>query len=234
MRDLIVSEIFGPTFQGEGPSTGRRAGFLRLGLCNLNCSWCDTPYTWDWLGEVGPRQDRSLLLHVTMHAALSELTALQVPLVVVTGGEPTLQQPALAPLVEELVARGMAVEIETNGTRPITEPALRELVAWNVSPKLSGSGVPADRALVLDVLADLVNLGARYKFVVSDLAELDEIADLCKLVEIPAESVWIMPEGRSASRIEAGLRRLAGPVLDLGWQLGTRLHVTIWDDERGR
>src|SRR4029450_7825218 len=46
--ELVVSEVFGPTFQGEGPSVGRRAGFVRLGRCNLDCSWCDTPYTWDW------------------------------------------------------------------------------------------------------------------------------------------------------------------------------------------
>lgn len=46
--ELVVSEVFGPTFQGEGPSLGRRAGFVRLGRCNLDCSWCDTPNTWDW------------------------------------------------------------------------------------------------------------------------------------------------------------------------------------------
>ena len=45
---LAVSEIFGPTLQGEGPSSGRRAMFLRLAGCNLSCSWCDTAYTWDW------------------------------------------------------------------------------------------------------------------------------------------------------------------------------------------
>ena len=30
-NSLTVSEIFGPTFQGEGPFTGRAAVFLRLG-----------------------------------------------------------------------------------------------------------------------------------------------------------------------------------------------------------
>src|SRR5438046_5626962 len=60
-RTLVVSEIFGPTFQGEGPSLGRRCVFLRLGACNLHCRWCDTPYTWDWTGRNGieydPRQE---------------------------------------------------------------------------------------------------------------------------------------------------------------------------------
>ena len=48
MSDLLeVSEIFGLTIQGEGPSVGRRAVFLRLRRCNLACDWCDTRYTWD-------------------------------------------------------------------------------------------------------------------------------------------------------------------------------------------
>ena len=45
--ELLVAEIFGPTWQGEGPSAGKVAAFVRLGLCDQACSWCDTPYTWD-------------------------------------------------------------------------------------------------------------------------------------------------------------------------------------------
>ena len=41
-EELVVSEIFGPTWQGEGPSLGRRCGFVRLGRCNLACTFCDT------------------------------------------------------------------------------------------------------------------------------------------------------------------------------------------------
>ncbi|MGH3922689.1 MAG: 7-carboxy-7-deazaguanine synthase QueE, partial [Pseudonocardiaceae bacterium] len=47
-RGLLIAEQFGPTFQGEGPSVGQQALFIRLSSCNLSCSWCDTPYTWDW------------------------------------------------------------------------------------------------------------------------------------------------------------------------------------------
>src|SRR5437764_321458 len=59
---LVVSEVFGPTAQGEGPALGRRCGFVRLGGCNLSCSWCfapDTPVLMaDWtekpIAEVQP------------------------------------------------------------------------------------------------------------------------------------------------------------------------------------
>ena len=40
-------EIF-YSIQGEGANVGKPAVFLRMGLCNLKCSWCDTKYTWDW------------------------------------------------------------------------------------------------------------------------------------------------------------------------------------------
>ena len=40
-------EIF-HSIQGEGLNLGKPAVFLRLALCNLACTWCDTRYTWDW------------------------------------------------------------------------------------------------------------------------------------------------------------------------------------------
>ncbi|MGE0321573.1 MAG: hypothetical protein AB7S68_04680, partial [Polyangiaceae bacterium] len=44
---LRISEVFA-SIQGEGVSLGAPCVFLRLALCNLRCSWCDTKYTWDW------------------------------------------------------------------------------------------------------------------------------------------------------------------------------------------
>jgi len=50
---IRINEIFGPTFQGEGQTIGKLSEFVRVSGCNLTCSWCDTPYTWDWKGLNG-------------------------------------------------------------------------------------------------------------------------------------------------------------------------------------
>lgn len=127
------------------------------------------------------------------------------------------------------------MEIETNGT---IAPS-RELVAarpyFNVSPKLSrfGAGMPPARRLVPDVLRAFVATGrARFKFVVSEPCEVAEIAALeaaYGLIDIS-----VMPEGTTAEKVLAGMRALEGPVRERGYRLGTRLHVLLWGDERGR
>ena len=42
-NSIFVQEIF-PTIQGEGIFSGLPAIFIRLGGCNLACSFCDTEF----------------------------------------------------------------------------------------------------------------------------------------------------------------------------------------------
>ena len=227
--DLVVSEVFGPTFQGEGPSVGRRAGFVRLGRCNLDCAWCDTPYTWDW-----ERYDPAAELRSEpVEAVLAELEAMAPDRVVITGGEPLLQQRRLVALVEGCAARGWPVEVETNGTI-VPDEALAALVdQWNVSPKLANSGVPLDKRIRPAALAALRATGrAAFKLVATRPEDLDEVAAL--VAEHDLAPVWIMPEGTDPTTWLANARALADPVLERGWHLTPRLHVLLWRDERGR
>ena len=226
---LVVSEVFGPTFQGEGPSIGRRAAFVRLGRCNLTCTWCDTPYTWDW-----QRFDPTVeLTKLPTDDVVARLEAIAPDIVVVTGGEPLLQQRRLLPLVEACVERGWPVEIETNGTIAPGK-ALIDLVAqWNVSPKLANSGVAEDRRISSTDLAVFSATGrAVFKFVAADEADLDEVADV--VTEHDLWPVWVMPEGTDPDTIASRLKALAEPVLARGWNLTPRMHVLLWGDQRGR
>src|SRR5919197_2663416 len=109
---FLVAETFGPTLQGEGPSVGQPALFIRLSRCNLSCTWCDEPHTWD--------TTRFRLPDYTVRRTATELidwVSQQTPeLVVITGGEPMLQHDKLVELVAQLVEMQRRVEIETNGT----------------------------------------------------------------------------------------------------------------------
>jgi organic radical activating enzyme len=226
---LRVAELFGPTLQGEGPSAGRLASFIRLSGCNLACQWCDTPWTWDWT-----RFDRHAEQHpMTPGTVLDWALGQPASLIVVTGGEPLLQARQLVRLITPLIKAGRKVEIETSGT--ITPPP--ELAAGgvtlNVSPKLASSGMPAARRIRDGALRALAGSGnARFKFVATGPADLEEIAGLQAAYGL--EPVWVMPEGTSSTAILGGMRLLADEVIARGWNLSPRLHVLLWEDARGR
>ncbi len=234
--ELVVSEVFGPTFQGEGRSLGQRVGFVRLGTCNLDCgrgpgaTWaCDTAYTWDW-------ERYSPAAELTVRAVddiVAELTAINVARLVITGGEPLIQQRRLVPLLGAAASRGWAVEVETNGTiAPL--PEVVELVSqFNVSPKVQGSGVPGSLALRPRALAAFVASGKSvFKFVASSAAELDDVGDV--VARCGLAPVMIMPAGTEAEQVIRVARELADPVLARGWDLTIRLHVLLWGNERAR
>ena len=223
---------FGPTFQGEGISTGQRALFIRLSRCNLSCPGCDTPESWDW-SRYNPHTD-------SRWVSIDELVQWvhgQRPtdLVVITGGEPLLQQHGLVSLVEVLAACGRRVEIETNGTRMPVPELVAAVTRFNVSPKLAvfSGGMPRERRIVPEALRAFVVSGkAVFKFVACSIADLDEIAELEQKFQLVP--VWVMPAGSTHDEVIAGLRTLADPVLAYGWNLTGRLHVLLWGDECGR
>ena len=228
LLDLKIAELFA-TLQGEGPSLGQHALFVRLSGCNLDCSWCDTPYTWDWSRFDQTTQSRTMPIGAVVDWLLSRPAGL----IVITGGEPLIQQRRLLPLVSAVVAAGRRVEIETNGTIA-PDAALVELVErFNVSPKLGGSGVSRGRRIRPAALEQLRDSGkAVFKFVIADEADT---AELCELQEqLGLRPVWVMPQGVTDDTVLAGLRALAEPALAHGWNLTPRLHVLLWGDERGR
>lgn len=227
--DLLVSEVFGPTVQGEGPSMGRRCAFIRLGLCNLDCRWCDTPYTWDW-----SRFDRKAELERrTVVELVDQVAALGVGLVVVSGGEPLVQRRHLTSLVVLLHARGMEVEVETNGTLLPSSALLGAVTRWNVSPKLAHSGVDRAKAIHPEVLSVLAGHGAALKFVVQSVEDLDEVAGIVAEAGVDPVQVWVMPEGTSAATVTITAAEVADAAIARGYNMTTRLHVLTWGNRRG-
>ncbi len=230
-------EIFA-SLQGEGLSLGRPSTFVRLSRCNLACQWCDTAYTWRFEGDNRPHRDALAFDRTQNQVALSEedvaarITALSPDRLVVTGGEPLLQGPALARLLALLP--GMHVEIETNGT-VAPHPALDGLVhQYNVSPKLAHSGNPADLALVPERLqAWATDPRAVFKFVIAQATDMAQVLGLQRDYAIPADRVFLMAEGRTPAELAARNRWLAQLCLDHGLRFTDRLHIHLYGDTRG-
>jgi len=222
---IVVSEIFGPTFQGEGPAAGTRCGFVRLGRCNQACKWCDTPYSWDW-DRFDPAQE---LTEMSVDDIVAALAPMDVGTIVITGGEPLLQASKLTPLVLAFRDRGWKTHVETAGTLAWNTDLIDQ---WVVSPKLANSGMDAERRLKFDVLRAFEAQRAAFKFVVVEEQDLDEVAAVVE--RIGTTNVWIMPEGTDPETITKRTAQLADAVVARGWNLTTRLHILAWGDERGR
>ena len=113
---MKVNEIF-YSLQGEGAHTGTPAVFVRFSGCNLKCPFCDTDF------RDGKEMDEYEIVDEVCRQGI------QAPLVVITGGEPTLQ--VTEELIDLLHQNGFKVAMETNGTR--TAP---KGIDWlTISPK---------------------------------------------------------------------------------------------------
>lgn len=164
---MKVSEIF-RSIQGEGRSQGLISTFVRLSGCNLNCSWCDTPYARDGGKEV-PVGD------VFQAVEFSSCGR-----VCITGGEPLLQRDEVLTLAVRLDEAGYSVEIETNGT--IDFSILQEHASICMDVKCPSSWEVSDLSLL-----SRIHAGDAVKFVVDGKEDLDYARDVIASHPIPGE-----------------------------------------------
>jgi 7-carboxy-7-deazaguanine synthase len=156
---LTVNEIF-HSIQGESRRAGEPCVFVRLTACDLRCSWCDTPYAFY---EGSKRSLEEVTLEVSRY---------ECPLVEITGGEPLLQEDVY-PLMEQLIASGHTVMIETGGHRSIARVPAGVLKIVDV--KCPGSG-EAHRNHWDNL--DLVGAQDEVKFVLKDRTDYEYARDV--------------------------------------------------------
>lgn len=226
---LAVSELF-ESIQGEGPSSGIPALFLRLAGCNLRCTWCDTPYSWDFERFERAREVTSR----SVRAIAAEVACSTHRLLVLTGGEPLLQQENLGALLPALPS-ALRIEVETNGTQVPSESLTQRIDQWNVSPKLDNSLEPMERrwnSKALRVLRDTER--AWLKFVVRQPRDLEQ-ADACfRMWGWRRDRVILMPCARTREELTTLGAWVADACVQRDWRYSSRLHVAIWGTERGR
>lgn len=229
------------TLQGEGVSAGEPSVFVRLQNCNLHCGangegWrCDAWYTWDkttpeyWQETTNTPIDQTAdIIRAAWDQKFADSSAQ--PRLVVTGGEPLLQQQKIIELVNLLPK--WAVEIETNGT-VIPHEGLRK-AQMNCSPKLASSGNSLRaryRPRALQAIADFDNHW--FKFVVADeTTDLGEINKIVAEINIDPKRVLLMSEGTTQDKLRESDTRLANVAQRLGYATTARNHIYWFGDKR--
>jgi len=95
------------TVQGEGFHMGKAAYFIRIGGCDIGCSWCDTKFSWNF----------EFHEFTTIESIVKNVQKKNASTVVVTGGEPSLYN--LAPLCALLKEKSIEAFVETSGAYPL-------------------------------------------------------------------------------------------------------------------
>ena len=165
----LVEDFY--TIQGEGFHSGKAAYFIRLGGCDVGCSWCDAKETWN------PLQFPPVSILEMAHRALRFPSKS----IVITGGEPLLYP--LKPLCNLLHTYSLQIYLETSGAHPLTGN-----FDWIcLSPKKLSPPIK-----------DIYHKSAELKVIISDLADF-EWAEENRLKVSPQCLLYLQPEwSRSA------------------------------------
>ena len=102
----LVEDFY--SIQGEGYHTGKPAYFIRLGGCDIACSWCDTKFAWD--PQIHPLVETDFIVNKAQTFVAGSI--------VVTGGEPLMWN--LDYLCSELKKHNIQTFLETSGTHKFT------------------------------------------------------------------------------------------------------------------
>jgi 7-carboxy-7-deazaguanine synthase len=227
-----ISEIF-ESIQGEGNFAGVYSLFIRFHFCNLNCSWCDTKYTW---------LEKSGTFKIYSEEELKSIIKESKPYhIIFTGGEPALYR------LDKLAVEGKKIHVETNATiiptaklsielsdKTIFErnPMDDKIVStfnWVVSPKLNNSKQKVNE--------EALNYWTRqkfciYKFIIKSLEDLNEIEQFIYKFGISDQKVYIGLEGITLqSQVNPDL---VADIIRRGYNFSPRLQVLLWGNERGR
>jgi len=151
----LVEEFF--SLQGEGYHTGKAAYFVRLGGCDVGCSWCDSRFSWN------------AALHplIQTDEIIRNIIASGTDSVVVTGGEPLIWN--LDYLCKVLKENKISTFLETSGAYPMSG-------MWNwicLSPKMNMPPVDeickvADELKVIIQVPDDFEWAEKYRGMVTE------------------------------------------------------------------
>ncbi|QFY61301.1 7-carboxy-7-deazaguanine synthase QueE [Rhizobium grahamii] len=236
---IRVSEIFGPTIQGEGVLIGLPTVFVRTGGCDYRCSWCDSLHAVD-------SEYRDQWLPMTVDGIWAEVTRLSggKPLMVsLSGGNPAIQP--LGGLIAHGHAQGYKFALETQGS--VAKEWFADLDVLVLSPKPPSSGMATD----WDAFEDCLRLAGNEPAVALKIVIFDD-RDYAYAREAAARypdlSVYLQPGNHTPpppddddARVDIDgvmdrMLWLVDKVTEDRWfeaRVLPQLHVLLWGNKRG-
>ena len=228
------------TLQGEGKYLGVPSHFVRTTGCNLRCAWrndddtitkCDTPYT-SWAPERGET--------ISLANTIERLKKTNIEHVVITGGEPTLMSD-LADVTNAFIDNGNVVTVETNGT--IYVPGM-ERAFISLSPKLAGSYAQEEDSVEAKLHRNnnhyleecrrwMASNDYQFKFVANSEEDIAEVKLLKRAMKIPANRIWLMPQGITPEQLAHNQQLLFDTCLEEGFNFSPRMHIDLFGNRRG-
>ncbi|MFW6272306.1 MAG: radical SAM protein [bacterium] len=224
---LKLAEVF-KGFQGEGPTTGSSALFIRMLGCNLSCYLCDSKFSW--------KQNKLSYIEISQQDLFEQISNCN--RIVITGGEPLIY--SNDQLVKSIVQNFGAIkpiEIETNGTivpsKTILDLFKKYSIQLNISPKINIQQ-ENDEDTFPHIIKHLKNQNYIVKFLATNKKDFQLIDQLVDQFHIPCSKVWIQPIGIKSNQVKQTCLNLEQDILQRNFNLSARLHVLLFEDQRGK
>ncbi|MEM4247956.1 MAG: 4Fe-4S cluster-binding domain-containing protein [Candidatus Nanoarchaeia archaeon] len=213
-NSIVIVEKF-LSIQGESTFAGRLSHFLRLGACNLNCRYCDTPYS----------KDARQFQIIPIKKLLQEYSKSPVKLLTITGGEPLLQKASCIMLMRELLELKFTILLETNGSLSLKGVPRKVVKILDCKCPLSGESETMD-------FANFARIDSKdqIKFVISGKKDYEyskEILLKYKLLN-KTKNILLSPAGGflEPAKLAEWMKKDMHPGI-----LNLQLHKIIWPDK---
>jgi 7-carboxy-7-deazaguanine synthase len=209
---LDICEIY-ETLMGEGVSSGFPCTIIRLGGCNLDCTYCDTKYA--------IRDHRKLPLDVILNRVRNPYPSR----VLVTGGEPLIQQETPM-LLKCLLDKGHKVYLETNGSMDVSSIDPQVVKVMDLKCPASGQ---QDR----NCYQNLKHLTSRdeIKFVIADRKDFQWARKILKRYSILNQVTVLFSPVESCLEPYVLAEWILKEELEVKFQI--QLHKILWGEKRG-
>lgn len=175
---LPIVEIFGPTYEGEGPLVGAPILYVRVAYCDFECAWCDSMHAVK--PSMNDQTVEKLELTEIHSRLLHESAGWNVGWVSISGGNPALYPQFEDLFFDEGCQWPWKIKVETQGS--FWKPWLSKVDLLVISPKLASSDwSQVSHHLRRDAhkrfMRAVRDSGVRYalKFVIENDADLEEL-----------------------------------------------------------